>query len=70
MGSWTRLRLWLLKRKAKRLYLAWHAVVDEYDCGVLLVQELSPRENQLRREFNIVWGKIMALDPKAPNYQM
>lgn len=53
-----RLRKWLLKRKAKRLYSRYVAQLEQYDCGHELAEQIDPDLATMRTE---VEGMIKTL---------
>jgi len=59
----TRLRIWRLKRRARRLYLANLRELDDADCGFALRDELSGgRLSRREAEVKRLVAEAMALE--------
>lgn len=61
-----KIKLWWLKRRAKRLILDLTEHYMSYDCGGHLVDTISPYATDQKRRISAVWDEIMCLDPSAP----
>lgn len=59
------LQLWLLKRKARKLY-SLATDFHHLDCGRAIAEQLRPQIFLARRKFSAVWEQIRALDSNAP----
>jgi hypothetical protein len=55
-----------LKAKCRSLYYEMDTIADQYDCGVHLVAEISPRYAKAKEEFKATYARIKELDPTAP----
>ncbi len=62
-----KIKLYLLKRKAKRLWIEICNRRDSLSCGRTLEDVISPKLWWLKEQFNIIWEQIKVLDPDAPD---
>lgn len=58
------IRIWWLKRQARRLYLQ---IASRYDlsCGAYLTEFIRPDVVELRRRFNAKMQRLAEIDPAA-----
>lgn len=64
------LRIWWLKRKARRAWSEYHAILDGYDCGAALAWWLSARLRKAAVRFNDAADALGRLDPTAPTARL
>lgn len=62
-----RVRLWFLKRRARRLIRRIDAIHDDYDCGTSLVRHIAAKRIEpLYSAFHETMERIREIDPTAP----
>ena len=59
-----------LKKEAKKYYLAYYKVADNYDCGLNLAENISSDLLYCKNEFNRVMNKLAELDPDTPKARL
>lgn len=64
------MRLYLLKRRARKLARKLRSILDGYPCGYSLAMHLSPEAPAMAEELRTLWERIRELDPSAPNWPM
>jgi hypothetical protein len=64
------LTVMFLKRKAKKAYLQYRALLDECDCGTSLAEVFSLRVSNVKRMFNETMDKLQKIDPTTPTNRL
>jgi len=61
-----------LKKKAKKLYIKYHAKDNSYSCGLALTEYISPDPDlvMIKEKFNIVMKELKILDPNCPEFKL
>lgn len=59
-----------LKKEAKKHLLAYIKVVNEYDCGISLIENISSTVVHHKEEFNKIMDKLAVIDPAAPDFRL
>lgn len=66
-----RVRIQLLRRRARRLYLAYAHVYDQYHCGNHLAEHITGgRSQRIARAFNATLDKLEALGDNPPKERL
>lgn len=60
------LRIWWLKRQARRAYARYQAAIGAYGCGANLAEQVSPRALAAKLRFNTTMDRLAKLDATAP----
>ncbi len=63
------LKIWLLKRKAKRAYQAYVACLGNLECGEHLAAEMGLTPNRVE-EFNSAMNELAKFDPNTPTFRL
>lgn len=61
-----KLRIWLLKRKARNLYLEHMKIGEHYDCGHSMLHEVSPEAKDIYDRYRRVLTRLRDIDPDTP----
>lgn len=61
----TKLKLFFLKRKAKKIYISYCDAKFSEDFGDHMAEILGTASYRLKNKFKKIWGKIEELDPEA-----
>jgi hypothetical protein len=62
----TKISTKFLKNKARRTYLKYRSLLDQFSCGASLAETITPRLYALRQEFNKVMDQLAEVDPATP----
>jgi len=55
-----------LKRKARKYYISYHKIFDNYSCGGNLAETITPELKGLRDKFNAALDELAKIDPDCP----
>jgi hypothetical protein len=64
------LKIWWLKRKAKKYYIQYLRIASGLGCGVTVASYVSVSFNQAKNNFNRVMDKLTQLDPATPKARL
>lgn len=67
MNLRTKLRIWMLKNRARALVRAEDQLFERYDCGADMINYITGgRLTRIRAQFLETMAQIRLLDPSAP----
>jgi hypothetical protein len=55
-----------LKYEARQHYESFHVLLDRYDCGAAMLQEISPDASRHAIAFNAAMAALEEIDPTCP----
>jgi hypothetical protein len=59
-----------LKADARRYYLEYHSILDEFSCGANLAEHVSSRLAEAKSKFNKVMDRLAVLDQNCPKVRL
>lgn len=66
--NWWRMKIKanMLKLKLRHKYIRWNEVLNEYDCGMALARQMSPRITRLENDMDRIIAKLKVLGEDVP----
>ena len=65
-----KIRIKLLKRKARRHYTEYRYIADQYSCGHNMLMQVSAAACHHAAEFNAAMNELADLDTKTPTKRL
>lgn len=59
-----------LKKEARKHFLAYRDAAKPYDCGLSLMEYISPTLIYHKTEFNKIMDELAKIDPLIPNFRL
>lgn len=63
-------RIQKLKRIAKKNFLEYHSLLDNFSCGAHLAETISLRVSTAKINFNEAMDELQKIDPLVPLYRL
>lgn len=70
MDKKTEKKIAKLKKEAKKYYLNYHGLADDYSCGLTLAEFMSSDIAHNKLEFNRIMDELAVIDPATPKARL